>query len=98
MVCVKRSGGPHVQRRYTMAEPALLQLEEALHDLETFGIGGRWRLAAWPTLPALADSALMDHLARGLQGAVRVRGSGPTAFPRADLIATVRELRAAVAL
>jgi hypothetical protein len=81
-----------------MAEPAVQQLVEALHDLESYGIvgcGGSWGL---PRLPDGADDALVGHLAKGLRCAVQIRGCGPGAVPPGELAATVQELRAAVVL
>jgi hypothetical protein len=81
-----------------MPEPAVQQLVEALYDLEAFSVRGRGGGWGLPQLPAGADDALVEHLAKGLQIAARMRGGGPTAVSPAEIQTTTQELRAAVAL
>jgi hypothetical protein len=81
-----------------MAEPVVQQLSEALDKLEEFGIGGPRGTRGLPQLPSPFDEALLDHLAKGLRGAVRIRGTGLQAVPLPDVASVTQELRAAVAL
>jgi hypothetical protein len=79
-------------------EPAVQQLSETLQQLEAYGVCGPPGKRTLPRLPGRADDALMEHLARGLQSMVRIRGQGVRFASTFLVVDTVRELRAAVAL
>jgi hypothetical protein len=81
-----------------MTAPAVQQLLETLHQLEGFGICSPDGRQGLPQLPAPVDDVLIEHLARGLLAAVRIRAVGAAVAAPAEVATTVEELRAAVAL
>jgi hypothetical protein len=81
-----------------MADPAKQQLLETLHQLEALGIASPDGRQGLSQLPAPVDDALLNHLARGLRAATRLRGVGMEQASPGEIAGTVLELRAEVAL